>query len=258
MANGRAQTQELPGPTPGGVLWLPARSVVPVRQNVITKDHRAAPVFRWVAVAPTQMHLPTTPRTRNQVLTSSTRHTDCLRFDPASLAILERLNYAVSLLESQANQPQTPAAVPAQPPMASNTAIDEAAHEIEILELSVPSSMSAAHLLEWPIFGNKYDRKYLNAALFEHSPCTTAFDGDTGSDEVADAPDAQSAQRSKMPGKGIQKEEVHDLIQAFLENVHTKNPVLDSTDLMRWATPISEHGFGWSSRSCLLVSVPPP
>ncbi|GME39074.1 Sugar/inositol transporter [Neofusicoccum parvum] len=170
-------------------------------------------------------------------------------FDTASLAILDRLNYAVSLLEAQSSQPTPqPAVVPQSP-------VDESAHEVELLEQSVAAATSAAHLLDWPIFEHKHGREALDAAVLSHSAGIPADYPGAGTDldEPAEMSDIQSAQRSSKPGRGIHEEDVPALVQAFLENVHIKNPVLDSTDLKRWARAVREHGFGWSSRSCLLL-----
>ncbi|EKG10306.1 hypothetical protein MPH_12586 [Macrophomina phaseolina MS6] len=100
-------------------------------------------------------------------------------------------------------------------------------------------------MLEWPIFGYRYDRTSLDAALFEGLPCR-----DTDSDEDVDI---QTLRRTKKPGRGIRQEETPSLVHAFLENVHIKNPVLDATDLKKWAEEITERGFGWSAKSCLLL-----
>ncbi|KAL1632979.1 hypothetical protein SLS56_003266 [Neofusicoccum ribis] len=170
-------------------------------------------------------------------------------FDTASLAILDRVNYAVSLLEAQSSQP-TP-----QPAVVPQTPVDESAHEVELLEQSVAAATSAAHLLDWPIFEHKHGREALDAAVLSHSAGIPADYPGAGTDldEPAEMSDIQSAQRSSKPGRGIHEEDVPALVQAFLENVHIKNPVLDSTDLKRWARAVREHGFGWSSRSCLLL-----
>ena len=70
-------------------------------------------------------------------------------FDAASLAILERVNHAVSLLDAQAKHMQQLTEKPAvtgQTPMSIMSAreamlfqstIEEATHEIELLEMSI-------------------------------------------------------------------------------------------------------------------------
>lgn len=48
--------------------------------------------------------------------------------------------------------------------------------------------------------------------------------------------------------------EIAILAQRFFRNVHTKNPILDSSVLDRYVYDVEQHGFGWTGRSCLLVS----
>lgn len=47
--------------------------------------------------------------------------------------------------------------------------------------------------------------------------------------------------------------EIAILVQRFFRNVHTKNPILDSSVLDRYVYDVEQHGFGWTGRSCLLV-----
>jgi hypothetical protein len=87
-------------------------------------------------------------------------------FDAASLAILERVNHAVSLLEAQAKHMQQPTERPAvtgQSPMSITSAaeavlfestIEEAIHELGLLEVSVNHQSVNQHILDWPTFGH--------------------------------------------------------------------------------------------------------
>lgn len=52
--------------------------------------------------------------------------------------------------------------------------------------------------------------------------------------------------------------EIAILVQRFFRNVHTKNPILDSSVLDRYVYDVEQHGFGWTGRSCLLVGVATP
>lgn len=65
--------------------------------------------------------------------------------------------------------------------------------------------------------------------------------------------DIQTALRSTTHSRGVGEDNALELAKAFLANVHIKNPVLDASDLIKWARSTAEHGFGWTSRSCLLV-----
>lgn len=48
--------------------------------------------------------------------------------------------------------------------------------------------------------------------------------------------------------------EIAILVQRFFRNVHTKNPILDSSVLDRYVYDVEQHNFGWTGKSCLLVS----
>lgn len=114
--------------------------------------------------------------------------TDHSFFDAASLAILERVSHAVSLLEAQAKHMQQPTERPAvtgQFPMSIMSAaeavlfestIEEAIHEIKLLELSVNHRSVGQHILDWPIFGHNLWRKDLDAAVF--NPTMMSYHGD--------------------------------------------------------------------------------
>jgi len=49
--------------------------------------------------------------------------------------------------------------------------------------------------------------------------------------------------------------EIVTLVGRFFRNVHTKNPILDSAVLDSYVREIEKHGFGWSGKSCLVVSI---
>jgi hypothetical protein len=48
-------------------------------------------------------------------------------------------------------------------------------------------------------------------------------------------------------------ERIPTLIDRFLQNVHTKNPLLDVDALVRWGRAAAEHGLGWDAPSCLVL-----
>jgi hypothetical protein len=54
--------------------------------------------------------------------------------------------------------------------------------------------------------------------------------------------------------RGIREEDVSELVERFLANVHTKNPILDAGALKEIVQTITAEGFGWDARSCLVVS----
>ena len=99
-------------------------------------------------------------------------------FDAASPAILERVNHAPTLLEVQAKHMQqlverpavtgqtTMSIMSAEEAVLFESTIEEATHEIELLEVSVNHQSAGQHTLGWPIFGHNLGRKDLDTAFF--------------------------------------------------------------------------------------------
>lgn len=177
------------------------------------------------------------------------------RFDSASLAILDRLNYAIQLLETQSS-----ASVPQQitaPTPGQNTpgrelnddnnrtpneghmwaetsqkAGNESSQPLDITEaalsdaLNISSRPACTHILEWPIFGGRVQPESIKPTGPSPVPSVVAR---------------------------IHEDEVIGLVEGFLRNVHTKNPVLDPMDLLGLARDVTEQGFGWDDASCLVL-----
>ncbi|KAK7458600.1 vegetative cell wall protein gp1 [Colletotrichum acutatum] len=172
---------------------------------------------------------------------------DFSTFDPASLAILDRLNHVVSLLEAR---PELPAEnVVAAPPIPSilsptslqgpqtstSVTIDEnLSHSPDglpedevMIRLDIPDSAAARSnceaILRWPIFRG-------------YAPETESFILEL---EDGDAESSHQSQplRSRNLGRGVQEDDFTVLSKKFLAYVHVKNPVLDVSDFK--ATPES-------------------
>jgi hypothetical protein len=200
----------------------------------------------------------------------------------ASLEILDRINYVASLLENhrdkqpkytciisnpppvqertpqelnlaRTNQGLDPYLSPGSQPWSegyhgdTSTSQDEAEILLESLEIAGRTPQVSEDILNWPIFGQNFDRSDIESLIFspqnhEHrrseSPSFSIVN-----DEV----------RSLKPGKRVCEEDILPLIDRFLINVHIKNPVLDADDLIDSARKISENGFSWDATSCLVV-----
>jgi hypothetical protein len=101
-------------------------------------------------------------------------------------------------------------------------------------------------VLTWPIFDGKFQDNYLVQPLL----C------DKG---VADPQlypgsnlerDNYSMLNSVPP---LEEERIPGLIDAFLQNVHTKNPVLDVEILVQKSREAATQGLGWDAWSCILL-----
>jgi hypothetical protein len=183
------------------------------------------------------------------------------------LEILERLEYAVGLLEASRDTPFTTLPVQNTSPVDVNTSPAAAQHhptprsiawsddnakgDVEILreslEIAGRTSQVSEDILEWPIFEHRFERSLTESLMFDrYQRCNRENNCPT---VIADAV------RTVIPGRGIREEDVPFLINKFLTNVHIKNPILDADDIKRKGRLTAEHGFGWDAASCLVVSL---
>jgi hypothetical protein len=89
-------------------------------------------------------------------------------------------------------------------------------------------------MLEWPIFDDvQYERQ-----------------GDTLFTGHADG----SQQQGNLRSQGIVEDHIPSYVDRFLTNVHTKNPVVDHTQLSKHVRDIGENGLGWDGLTSITVS----
>ena len=110
--------------------------------------------------------------------------------------------------------------------------------------LQIPAHRTTADtVLNWEIFEGKYAPMALIAVLFSR----TEDDLPTDYGPIVD---------HFMPEGGlmpVNEEHIPFLVDKFLENVHTKNPVLDVEQLVKQARIIAGRGLGWDGWSCLVL-----
>ena len=113
-----------------------------------------------------------------------------------------------------------------------------------------PHRTTADTILTWPIYANRYETNSLIQPLFapnlysNGSNCSHA----TGDESIA-------KDLVVVPG-GLQPlpdEKIPSLIDNFLQNVHTKNPILDVESLLKHGRKAAEIGLGWDAPSCLVL-----
>ena len=113
-----------------------------------------------------------------------------------------------------------------------------------------PHRTTADTVLTWPIFANRYEPISLIQPLFTHSVYSN---GNRSSHVTRDELIAKDL--IVVPG-GLQPlpdEKIPSLIDNFLQNVHTKNPILDVEFLLKHGRKAAEIGLGWDAPSCLLL-----
>lgn len=211
------------------------------------------------------------------------------RYDRASLEILDRVNYVAGLIEAQGAAPHNNIAVrdAALLPEISNHQVVRSSHShslssplplytsdpvksqdnadardiLDSLEINGRGPGLCEDVLEWPIFGGTFDRTRIEALIFNPSQALLCEDprritlNDPYHHGVV--PGGGSARGRSKGSRGINEEHAPSLVERFLINVHTKNPVLEPDDTRRKARYIAETGFAWDADSCLLVSLIP-
>ncbi|KAL3478319.1 hypothetical protein BJX99DRAFT_107854 [Aspergillus californicus] len=172
-------------------------------------------------------------------------------FDPASLAILDRINHAISLLEAQpAVAPKhhvadRPSQIRHQPagvgPSLSHT--EGELHGLDTsdeLLFEIPgfpaSSSNCESILAWPVFRGSVPR------------VRSFVLGPKDDDSIVSLVSPPVAL-----GRGIEEENLVPLSKLFLSYVHTKNPILDVSEFTRYVRDAAETGLRWDSPSCLVL-----
>ncbi|KAL4765046.1 Zn(II)2Cys6 transcription factor [Aspergillus foveolatus] len=109
--------------------------------------------------------------------------------------------------------------------------------------LQIPACRcSADAVLTWPIFGSQFRDNSLITTLFQYS-----------SDGGAEHQSVQSAHPDTGGFRITPDEHIPALVDQFIQNVHTKNPILDLEALVRSARHAGEYGLQWDAQSCLVL-----
>jgi hypothetical protein len=115
---------------------------------------------------------------------------------------------------------------------------------------------SGQDVLDWPVFEGKYDRRWIEALIFDPTlPCDD-LSGPCTSPRVTDDTirnTYRDPRQASGVGVGVREDDVLHLVETFLVNVHVKNPIFDPEYLRGMARGVAEHGFSWQASSCLVV-----
>lgn len=116
---------------------------------------------------------------------------------------------------------------------------------------------SGQDVLDWPVFEGKYDRRWIEALIFDPTlPCDD-LSGPCASPRVTDdtiRDTYRDPRQASGVGIGVREDDVPHLVEAFLLNVHVKNPIFDPAYLRGLGRTVAEHGLSWQASSCLVVS----
>ncbi|OIW31477.1 hypothetical protein CONLIGDRAFT_659864 [Coniochaeta ligniaria NRRL 30616] len=182
---------------------------------------------------------------------------DYSTFDPASLTILDRVNYAISLLEGQGRQ-LAPEGVPVASPASlislrssSHHAITDASPSSAVAigdaTRDVPSDDYLSGVPEYPS----------NVINCEATMRWPVFEGSVPNVQSfileADDDDARPGIFGSGAGAGIREEDFIPLSKKFLAYVHVKNPILDPAQYRSYVWEAVTNGIGWDGPSCLVL-----
>ncbi|RAO66686.1 uncharacterized protein BHQ10_002698 [Talaromyces amestolkiae] len=115
---------------------------------------------------------------------------------------------------------------------------------------------SSEDILEWPILGGKHDRRQIEALIFDPTLISDISNGVAPSPRVTDDSlrnEYEDPRHSSNIGRGVREEDVMQLVEIFLRNVHTKNPIFDPKYLRNMARSVVKNGFDWEASSCLVL-----
>lgn len=157
---------------------------------------------------------------------------DLSAFDPASLKILERLDELEErLLSQQSSQFHRPRQAPLNPNDATQI---QSGPQFHVLCTGV------VDVLSWPVFEGRFDKQLDTKSLLRRIPLDAA--ASPASDSYISIGDSDS-------NNGLR------LLDAFLQHVHVKNPILDEVKVRHMVHRTNLDGFGWDAESCLVLII---
>jgi len=108
-----------------------------------------------------------------------------------------------------------------------------------------PHKTTADEVLTWPIFDNAFPANYLIDTHLGYRLST----GGVFDDDTIDGDTILPISHNVAP---LDDHRIPFLVDRFLENVHTKNPILDVEQLVRKSREAATKGLRWDGFSCLL------
>ncbi|KAF1931342.1 uncharacterized protein M421DRAFT_56388 [Didymella exigua CBS 183.55] len=182
---------------------------------------------------------------------------------PPAIRILERLDYLIGLVEPclrTAGSPQNSHEFNGNQPYTATTPprYDVTPDDYETEASKHDYFGSGQDILDWPVFEGKYDRRWIEALIFDPTlPCDD-LSGPCTSPRVTDDTIRNTYKDPRQAsglGVGVREDDVPHLVEAFLLNVHVKNPIFDPEYIRSMARGVAEHGLNWQAGSCLVLLV---
>lgn len=157
---------------------------------------------------------------------------DLSAFDPASLKILERLDeLEEKLLSHQSIQPNQLRQASSVPDDATPV---QSGPQFHVLYTG------AVDVLSWPVFEGRFDAHLDTKSLLRRIPLDVV---------ASPASESWTSVGDSDSNNGLR------LLDAFLQHVHVKNPILDEVKVRHMAHRTNLDGFGWDAESCLVLII---
>ncbi|EEP78965.1 predicted protein [Uncinocarpus reesii 1704] len=196
--------------------------------------------------------------------------------EPSPGQILERVNHAVALLESHlgahpraapsvgnplssrhpSNAPaanESPTFQDAGAPNRSDFA-DNGFGQLDIPEAAAVST-SCESILGWSSFDDIPAVQGIKSFLLQSDNYNLSRPSEPLHVPGGVLKDDAQATIAATSHRGINEEDTVPLCQRFLDSAYQRNPIIDAAALKVYARQITEHGFGWDERTCLVVSL---
>ena len=188
---------------------------------------------------------------------------DRLALDPGTKLMVARLDQILKSVDASSALVQDgrqsdgrPRGFPI-PPGTDKTSISNHPLEPSKDYLRIPACRTTADtVLTWPVFNDNYTADCLIGGIFsppvdpsqlglseEHCSKFSKIGRGLSSDVFTASGGLHTLSEEKIPS----------LIERFLQNVHTKNPILDVEALLRYGRSAAEHGLRWDAPSCLVL-----
>ncbi|KAH7165013.1 hypothetical protein DER46DRAFT_637103 [Fusarium sp. MPI-SDFR-AT-0072] len=178
-------------------------------------------------------------------------------FDPASIAILERLNQVLEsvgeipgLIKTSVETAVKNTALPPSPASRITHGVDAFSdgHELSSDDLIAPAAiLSVESVLSWPILAGIAAPNHILGALSD-----TGADGGHAASLSNRTDNLFTANTAPITNRGDEKE-IPGLVRQFLQHVHPVNPILDVDAIYSHSLRVSETGITWDGESCIVL-----
>lgn len=182
--------------------------------------------------------------------------TDSCRFDPASIAILERLNQVLEsvedipgLIKTSVETAVKNTALPPGPVSRITEGFDAFSdgQELSSDDLTAPTAiLSVESVLAWPILAGSVAPTH----ILDAHPDTKANGGHASMNNGTGSPSVSNAKLRRIT---VGEKDIPRLVRQFLQHVHPMNPILDVDTISSDSLRISETGVTWDGESCVVV-----